>query len=161
MKANAANLKAFSVVETVVSMVIIAVIMGLVFVIFSILSERMLDFKNQNQFVADMNRLTYILNKDIFENQNIIKQEENIAFVGYSGDITQYIRYQDYTIRSQKEFKDTFKIAITNMILDTVKSNNNRVIFNRLKVDFDVNKQKMSLRFYKKVYANQLIENCK
>lgn len=147
--------------EAVFSMVITAIIIGIVFVIFSILSERMLDFKNQNQFVADMNRLTYIVNKDIFDNENMITDETGIIFKGYSGDVTKYLRYQDYTIRAKNNFLDTFKIPITNIRLDTLKNKNNRIVFLRLRMDLDVNKQLMDLKFYKRVFANQLIENCK
>ncbi|MFH6996248.1 hypothetical protein ACHRWY_27615, partial [Flavobacterium sp. FlaQc-48] len=60
---SASSLPAFSIIEAVVGMVITAIIMGVLFVIFSIITGRMLDFKNQNQLVNDLNRLTYSLNK--------------------------------------------------------------------------------------------------
>ena len=50
------SVAAFSIIETVVSLVITAIVMGLIFLIFSILSERMIDFKQQNEDIADLNR---------------------------------------------------------------------------------------------------------
>lgn len=147
--------------ETVVSMVIIAIIMGLVFAIFAILSERMLDFKNQNQMVADLNRLTYTINKDMFENQNVMTQEGNVAFVGYAGNSTIYKRYPDFMVREGNVLRDTFQIAIDKMTLDTVKSQDNRIVFHRFRVSFNLYQKPVDFKFYKKINADQLIENCK
>lgn len=52
------SISAFSLIEAIVSMAITAIIMGFFFVIFSIVTERMLDYKNQNELVNDLNRLT-------------------------------------------------------------------------------------------------------
>ncbi len=158
---NSNNIKAFSVLEAVYSMVITAIVIGVVFVIFSILSERMLDFKNQNQFVADMNRLTYAINKDIFESKDMTTDQAGILFKGYSGNLIKYMHYKDYTIRAKNDFLDTFKIPIANLRLDTLKNQNNKIVYLRLKMDIDINKQPMDLKFYKRVFANELIENSK
>lgn len=152
------TVRAFSVLEAAFSMVITAIVIGLVFIVFTILSERMLDFRNQNQFVADMNRLTYALNKDIFDNEQMSVNEEGIAFSSYSGEKVKYLRNEQYTIRDKDGFLDTFKIPLTNLVIDTVQNQNKRVIFQRLTITTDVNKQPMDLNFFKKVYANQLIE---
>lgn len=152
------TVRAFSVLEAAFSMVITAIVIGLVFIVFTILSERMLDFRNQNQFVADMNRFTYALNKDIFDNEDMSVNEEGIAFSSYSGGKVKYLRNEQYTIRDKDGFLDTFKIPLTNLVIDTVQNQNKRVIFQRLTITTDVNKQPMDLKFFKKVYANQLIE---
>ncbi|MCF6133363.1 hypothetical protein [Flavobacterium wongokense] len=152
------TVKAFSVLEAAFSMVITAIVIGLVFVVFTILSERMLDFKKQNQFVADMNRLTYALNKDIFDNEAMAVNEEGIMFTGYSGNKVRYLRNEEYTIREKDGFLDTFQIPMKNFIVDTLQNKSKKVTFQRLRINIDVNKQPMDLRFFKKVYANQLIE---
>ncbi|MFN3753683.1 hypothetical protein [Flavobacterium sp.] len=158
MKNNYTSLKAFSVMEAVFSMVITAIVIGLVFVVFSILSERMMDFKNQNQFVADMNRLTYVINKDIFENEKMNVSDEEIIFSSYQGDVIRYHYNEELTIRIKADFIDTFKIPLRNLIIDTIKNKNERVVYQRLKLNIEVNKQPMKLNFFKKVYPNQLIE---
>ena len=151
------TVKAFSVLEAAFSMVITAIVISIVFIVSTILSERMLDFKNQNQFVADMNRLSYALNKDIFDNENMTINEKGITFNSYSGEVTNYLPSEDYTIRAKEGFLDTFKIPITNFIIDTIRNKNKKVIFQRLNLKLDVNKQQMHLKFFKRVYANQLI----
>lgn len=152
------TVRAFSILEAAFSMVITAIVIGLVFIVFTILSERMLDFKRQNQFVADLNRLTYALNKDIFDNENMSVNEEGILFIGYSGNKVSYLRNEEYTIRNKDGFLDTFKIPVANLIIDTVQNKNKRIVFQKLTINIDVNKQLMDLNFFKKVYANQLID---
>lgn len=152
---------AFSVIETVVGMVITAIIMGVLFVTFSIITGRALDFKNQNQLVNDLNRFTYSLNKDIFEKENMIIVENEIYFKGYTGDRVSYQFSNDYILRNSETFIDTFKIKLNQMIVDTVKSKSEQFVFQKIKLNIDSNEKEMDLRFYKRVYPNELLEKIK
>ena len=152
---------AFSVVEAIIGMAITAIIMGIVFVIFSIVSERMLDYKNQNTLVNDLNRLTYSINKDIFDNEKMTVIDNKILFNGYSGEIVKYNFLEDYTLRSREEYIDTFKIKLINMIIDSVKSNTQKKVFLKLKLNVEVNESNLDLSFYKRVYANELLQKAK
>jgi hypothetical protein len=87
--------------------------------------------------------------------------DESISFNYYSGDMVKYLRYDDYTIRAKEGFLDTFKIPITRFIIDTIRKKNNRIVFQRLNLKLNVNKQPMSLKFFKRVNSNQLMENYK
>lgn len=152
---------AFSVIETVVGMVVTAIIMGVLFVIFSIITGRALDFKNQNQLVNDLNRFTYSLNKDIFEKENMIIVENEIYFKGYTGDRVSYQFSDEYILRNSETFIDTFKIKLNQMIVDTVKSKSEQFVFQKIKLNIDSNEKEMDLRFYKRVYPNELSEKMK
>lgn len=154
-------LPAFSVIETVIGMVITAIIMGVLFVIFSIITGRAFDFKNQNQLVNDLNRFTYSLNKDIFEKENMIIVENEIYFKGYTGDRVSYQFFNDYILRNSETFIDTFKIKLNKMIVDTVKSKSEQFVFQKIKLNVDSNEKEMDLRFYKRVYPNELLEKKK
>jgi hypothetical protein len=152
---------AFSIVEATVSMVVMAIIIGIVFVIFEIMSERMLDFKSQNEKVTDLNRLTYCISKDIFENRKMTStDEEALIFLSYSGDVTKYIKHQEFLLRSRDEFTDTFRIAARELKFDTL-SNGRGIVFQRLTMDVDIDKLPASLKFFKKLYANDLIKPIK
>ncbi|TEB41140.1 hypothetical protein D0809_27035, partial [Flavobacterium circumlabens] len=79
------SVPAFSIIETLVGMAFTAIIMCILFAIFSIVTERMIDFRNQNQLVNDLNRLTYSLNKDIFEKEKMNRTDNELSFKGYAG----------------------------------------------------------------------------
>lgn len=149
---------AFSIIEAIIGMAITAIIIGIVFVIFSIVSERMLDYKNQNALVNDLNRLTYTINKDIFDHEKLITMENEVTFTGYSGEIVKYNFLENYTLRSREEFIDTFKVKLKKMIIDSVKSTTQEKVFLKLKLNVEVNESDLDLNFYKQVYANELLQ---
>lgn len=152
---------AFSIIDTIVGMVITAIIMGVLFVVFSIITGRMFDFKNQNQLVNDLNRLTYSLNKDIFEKEKMTVLENEIYFKGYTGEKVSYQFSDNYILRSNESFKDTFKIKLNRMVVDTVKSKSEQFVFQKMKLNIDSNEKQINLRFYKRVYPNELLEKIK
>ncbi|UUC46503.1 PulJ/GspJ family protein [Flavobacterium cerinum] len=158
---NKVQLRAFSMIEAIVGMAITAIIMSLIFVIFSIVTERMLDFKNQNQPVNDLNRLTYLVNKDIFENEKMKLQETALRFIGYSGEQVSYRMEETYLLRSNGEFVDTFRVQIKEIQLDSVYSRSKRLAFRKLKLKLDVNEKEMGLNFYKPIYASELLQATK
>lgn len=155
------NTPAFSIIEAVLGMAITAIIMGILFVIFSIVTGRMMDFKNQNQLVNDLNRLTYSLNKDIFEKEKMTVLENEIYFKGYAGERVFYQFADDYILRSSETFIDTFRIKLNKMIVDTVKSKSEQFVFQKIKLNIKSNEKELDLRFYKRVYPNELLEKIK
>ncbi|MNQ00721.1 hypothetical protein D3C85_133760 [compost metagenome] len=152
---------AFSIIEAIVGMAVTAIIMGILFVIFSIVSGRMLDFKNQNQLVNDLNRLTYSLNKDIFEKEKMTASENEIHFNGYAGERVSYQFFDDVILRNSETFVDTFQIKLKTMILDTVKSKSEQFVFQKIKLNIESNEKELDLHFYKRVYPNELMQKIK
>ncbi len=160
MKSNHA-IQAFSIIEAIISMAITAIIMSIIFVIFSIVTERMIDYKNQNRLINDLNRITYAINKDIFENEKMILLDTQLTFNGYEGKVVKYNFLEDYTLRIKETFIDTFKIKLKRIAIDSVKSESERKIFQKLKVNIEVNEKSMDLNFYKNVFPNELLKNIK
>lgn len=152
---------AFSIIEAIVGLAVTAIIMGILFVIFSIVSGRMLDFKNQNQLVNDLNRLTYSLNKDIFEKEKMTASENEIYFNGYAGERVTYQFFDDVILRNSETFVDTFQIKLKTMVLDTVKSKSEQFVFQKIKLNIESNEKELDLCFYKRVYPNELIQKIK
>jgi type II secretory pathway pseudopilin PulG len=155
---NKNSLRAFSIIETIVGMVISTIIMGILFVIFTITTERMVDFKNQNQFISDLNRLTYSINKDIFENEKMSVIGNEFIFDGYSGQQVKYNFLEEYTLRSRETFIDTFKIKLKQIVIDTVNNKSQQLMFQKVKLNVEINESKINLKFYKCIYANELIQ---
>ena len=155
---NKNSIKAFSIVEAIVSMAITAIILGIVFFIFSIITERMLDYKNQNQLVNDLNRLTYSFNKDIFDNEKMQILDDEIIFTGYSGELVKYNFTDDYILRNKETFIDTFKIKLNQTRIDSVKSSSQKKVFLKLNLNVVANEKEMDLHFYKQVFAHELLQ---
>lgn len=161
LRDNKKSIPAFSIIEAVVGMAITAIIMGVLFVIFSIITGRMLDFKNQNQLVNDLNRLTYSINKDIFEKEKMTVYENEIDFNGYTGERVSYQFSDDYVLRNSETFVDTFRIKLKRIVIDTVKSKSQQFVFQKIKLNIESNEKELDLRFYKRVYPNELLQTLK
>lgn len=152
------TIPAFSITETVVSLVVTSIIVSLIFVIFNILSEQIHDFKKQNESIADLNRLSYVLTKDIFECENMHPVDRQIDFFSISKGKIKYVFADEYIIRNQKEYLDTFKLKETKFKIDTLKNNNKKKVFSRIQMETMINGQLVGLKFFRKVYANELIQ---
>lgn len=151
------SIPAFSIVEVMVSMAITAIIIGLIFGIFSIVSEQILLFKEQNQYTADFNRLSYSISKAIFESEKMQLQENSLHFQTYDGKTLIYNQQDDFLIRKAEQFTDTFQLQFQQIQLDTVYNTSKSKIFQKLELQLEANKQPYTLRFYKPVYANDII----
>ncbi|WP_281323430.1 hypothetical protein [Flavobacterium aestivum] len=154
-------ISAFSIMETIVGMAITAIIMSIIFVVFSIVTERMMDYKSQNELICDLNRLTYSINKDIFENEKMTFFDNEITFKSYTGENIKYSFQEDYMLRNNEIFIDTFKIKLKQLTIDTLKNKSEQFVFQRLKLNIEVNENKMDLKFYKRIYANELLKKFK
>jgi len=143
--------------EAIVGMVITSIVMGIIFVIFSIVSERMLDYKNQNVAVSDMNRLSYSMNKDIFNAERLTVSSNEILVSGYTGETVRYNAFPEYIIRNDGRFSDTLRLNLNNISVDSVKSRSQKLVFQRLSLHFRLNEEDMDMKFYKQIYANQLL----
>ncbi|RKR09077.1 hypothetical protein C8C83_0677 [Flavobacterium sp. 90] len=161
MRNSINSVPAFSIIEAVVGMAITAIIMGVLFVIFSIVTGRMLDFKTQNELINDLNRLTYSLNKDIFEKEKMMVDENEIYFNGYTGDRILYQFSNDYILRKKENFIDTFRIKVNKIIVDTIKSKSEKNVYQKVKLNVESNEKEIVLKFYKRVYPNELLQNIK
>lgn len=151
---------AFTIVEALVSMAITAIILSIIFVIFSITSERLLDFKKQNEGITDLNRLSYSINKTIFESKemSLNYNSDELIFSDYYGNTTEYVIAEDYFLRRKGEFIDTFKLATKQLHIDILQSPSKNDQYQRLSWNLMIDKKVINLNFYKKIYADELLK---
>lgn len=150
------SLKAFSMIETVAGMVITAIVMGLIFVIFTIAGERLADYREQGRLVNDMNRLTYSINKDIFENSQM-DCTDGLAFKGYAGNTVTYRFSPDCILRDTETFTDTFAVESARLSVDSARDKSGKLTFVKLQLQLQVNEKPLALHFYKPVFTSELI----
>jgi len=152
------TVKAFTIVEAVVSMAITAIILSIIFVVFSITSQRLYDFKKQNEQITDLTRMSYSINKGIFEAENMYVQERRLIFTGYESSKTVFTFTNEYFIMQREDFTDTFHLAVNKLAVDTLSSLSKKSIYQRLKCSVIIDNNKTDLNFYKKIYTAELIK---
>jgi hypothetical protein len=150
------NIAAFSIMETIISMVITALIISIVFVLFSILTERLFDIKKQNQLTNDLNRLSFVINKDIFENEKMMYSDSSWTFVSFNLEDTIKYQFRDsIVIRRKNEFIDTLGIKVIEINRDSVWNKSKKIGFTKIKLSIEIDKRNTTLQFYKRVYSNE------
>jgi type II secretory pathway pseudopilin PulG len=156
------TIAAFTIVEAVVSMAVTAIILAIVFIIFSFTSQRLLDFKKQNEATSDLNRMSYTINRGIFESENMYATENSLVFSDYEGTRTRYEFSEKYLLRVKGDFIDTFHLSVNKMILDTLTSGTKKQVYQRLKCSINTeNSKPVSLNFYKRIYPATLLKAIK
>ncbi|MCO6147921.1 prepilin-type N-terminal cleavage/methylation domain-containing protein [Flavobacterium sp. NRK1] len=155
---NRHNIPAFTIIEAIVSMAITAIILSIIFVIFSFTSQRLMDFKKENEHINELNRLSYSINKSIFESEKMQGADEEILFDTYNGDIIRYSISEEYFVRSQGEFTDTFHLTSKNIHFEVLDNSLKNIAYQRLQWNLEVDGKTMKLNFYKKLYATELIK---
>lgn len=156
--ANKLHIAAFSIVEALVGMAVTAIVIGLVFVVFTILSSQLATLKTQHQVVSDLNRLCYSLRKDIHESQIMVPQHDGVRFVTYSGESVVFTKESDYLLRKTAVFIDTFRIHVNQFQADTLSNEKKSLMFQRLRFNVNIHDKRDTLAFYKAVYANELLK---
>nr|WP_322626515.1 hypothetical protein [uncultured Flavobacterium sp.] len=156
MKSNRLNIAAFTVIEAVIGMVVTALVIAIIFVVFTITSERLLDFKKANSVIVDRTRIAYAVNKDMFENSVFQVNENRLTFFSADKGVIEYSIEEDILIRGKEDFKDTFRLKVQHFYADTLVSANGKVHYNRLRLIMDDNKH--NINFYKKVYPADLVK---
>lgn len=150
------NIAAFSIMETIISMVITALIISIVFVLFSILTERLFYIKNQNQATNDLNRLSFAINKDIFENEKMFYSDTTWTFVSFNlEDTTKYQFKDSIVVRSKNEFIDTLGIRVIQMNRDSLWNKSKKIGYTKIKLSLEIENRMTDLNFYKRVYPNE------
>lgn len=154
---NKHYIQAFSIVEVMVSLVITAIVVGLIFGVFTIVSQQILEFKRENEQTADFNRLSYSLSKSVFDSEKMIARDNGVYFQNYDGDTVFYQKEDTYLIRKAQTFTDTFRIALNTIRVDSVYNAKRSKVFQKLELELLINEEPVPFRFYKPIYANQLI----
>lgn len=156
-KINKAMIPAFSIVEVIVSLVITAIIVGLIFGIFTILNEQLFRLKDNNKQVTDYNRLSFSCTKAMFDSETIYQVNDRICFKTHNGEEIFLYKENQLIIRTWDNYSDTFDIPAKKIILDTLFNSEKSKSFLKMELLLDLNNKEVPLRFYKPIYANQLI----
>ncbi len=110
------KLKAFTLMEVTIAMVLAAISIGISFSVYRLLSKAYMDYDEKNRITAEFTRLEQRLSKDIQHTNRIFKAESGLTVTDTLGNI-QYTFTPDYITRNQYDLKtDTFFIRNNDLI---------------------------------------------
>jgi hypothetical protein len=84
-----------------------------------------------------------------------------IQFQNYAGNRVNYLFTPEHILRESLTFTDTFQVTAGRFTLDSVYNVSRRNVFLRLSLQAEINQSQTGLRFYKRVYPNQMLQTSK
>jgi prepilin-type N-terminal cleavage/methylation domain-containing protein len=105
---NARRVKAFTIMEVTVTMMIASILMGITYTTYSIISKSYLSFNRKNSDMAALEQLDKLLKRD-FERAEIIQKETGGITIKNAEHTVTYEFNPDFIVRTAG-IVDTFKI---------------------------------------------------
>jgi hypothetical protein len=155
MKTLNFNVRAFSILETIIGMIVSAIILGVIYVIFDILFIQMDNYKKINFVQNEVARLRFSLNKDVFESEELFLDNDKICFEKFNKETILYDLSENFLIRKHKTFVDTFHLSSASLKLDTLKNNKLEIVLQLVQIKASAD----SIQYDFKAYRTLLISN--
>lgn len=153
------RVKAFTILEMTIAMLITAIVIAFTYTTFSILKRTYADFHEKNRQTTELLQLDHVLKRDFFKSIAIYKTEAGLRFINPSDTI-------DYTFQSDIILRkglrtDTFNIKAVNslMLFEQLPVHSNADTLENARVDefsFDGVFQGQNIQYhYEKTYSSK------
>ena len=131
---NRKRVQAFTIMEVTITMLVAAILIGITYTTYTIVSRSYLSFKAKNDGMAVLERLDELLKKDFDRSEIVLKDTSGLSFK-IKNDLVKYTITPDYIIRVSA-VTDTFK----------VKNEGVRLLFDQVPIDdLNINEEKNRL----------------
>jgi len=157
------RLKAFTIMEITVVMLISAIVIGIAYTAFNIINQSYRSFQQKNEHMAELVRLDELLRKD-FNRATMISKTTSGIFLKASTDSVTYDFEPNFTVRTST-ITDTFKLDVqdilTNFEASPVTVLNPIAEQNRIdELDFSIlfENEKIQYNYHKQYSSANLIE---
>ncbi|MBW4890133.1 hypothetical protein KXQ82_10420 [Mucilaginibacter sp. HMF5004] len=114
MPTNKHRVKAFTIMEVTISMLIAAIVIGITYTSYNIIGKSYLSFKTRNDDIAVLNRVDELLKRD-FEQANMIADSGNGLLINKDNMTDVHYEFNRGTIIRKSGVIDTFKVSMTDL----------------------------------------------
>lgn len=144
-------IRAFSLFETVVSLLVITVVISVIYVIFELLIISIDNIHTEQKKTTDIVRLHSLISNDVYRKRFMYRKEDRIIFHEYDGDTISYHFESDIIVRMQSILLDTFHLPNSRIIIDTVEKINKKNLYSRIQLNFKQESDSLHFVFYRKI----------
>lgn len=145
------KIKAFSILESVFGLVIIALILKIIATIFTFFIHQLEMIKNQNNWNFENEKLHYFINKSNHENESLIYNDSSWIWIdNYKRDTTRIVFRDSCVVLKKMRNNDSLSLNIPVKYCDTI-INNNRKGYVRMNIISTNEDDTIKMRFYKSI----------
>lgn len=160
---NNHKVKAFTIIEVTITMVIAAILIAITYTSYSIVSKSYLSFNTKNDDMAVLERMDKLLKRDFMRAETIQRDSSGILFKN-TNSIIQYEFNPDFIIRISGR-SDTFKVKSDSLnmlfegqpVSETDPSNEQRRL-DGLEINVEFQNEKIPYHYHKQYSSSDLIK---
>lgn len=149
------KLKAYTITELVISMVVTGIIISIAGTILFMFNKQHSTFQSSNKELHQINLLHTLLNKD-FEQSESVKWSNNTLSLESIEVRTEYSFEDNYVTRLEKSVIDTFHVPTTEI---NFEKNSELDLITLFEFDFQLNNQKSSILLRKEYTPDVLLNH--
>jgi len=157
LKKRINHIKAFTILEVVISLALMSIIIAMVYSLYAMLSKQLYVYSDETELVNNYNQLHSLLVRDVHNSNKLIAIEEGVYLLS-SNDTIQYYTHDDSLIRVKDKMIDTFLVKVPRF--NAVKENillGNRI--KRIEVTYDLFGVQMEAVYFKDYGVSAIINN--
>jgi len=151
------HIKAFTILEVVISLALMSIIIAMVYSLYAMLSKQLYVYSDETELVNNYNQLHILLTRDVHNSNKLVGNSEAIYLLS-SKDSIRYEKVADKLIRSSIGSIDTFKVNIPkfNAIKEDILLGNN---IKRIQVIYDLFGEQIEAVYFKDYGVSDTINN--
>ena len=115
------NISAYTILEIIISMVIMSIIIGMTYTIFVMLIRRLDNYDTYTTSTNDYLSLDNTIKRDIYLAKNMYNLENSLSFF-YENDTVNYVLKNDKIIRYKRGIPNHFNVTIKSMTCNSSSS---------------------------------------
>jgi type II secretory pathway pseudopilin PulG len=143
------RIKAFTIIEALISLILMSIIIVFTYTVFNLVEKQMLLFKNENESVIEYQSFNSTFKYDTFRAVNFKMLDNNVSFMFYNGDtIVYHLRKKNIT-RAIKTQIDTFKIPVLDFNVETKGVKN--LEYHKINIETKVLAKPFKANYYLKI----------
>ncbi len=106
------KIKAFTILEIVISLAIMSIIIAMVYTIYTLMSAQLFEYSDQTEQVNAYNQINVTFKRDL-HNAIKIKEINNQVYLLSGKDTVQYEIFENKLVRSTQTMVDTFRVKVS------------------------------------------------
>lgn len=111
LKKRSNHIKAFTILEVVISLALMSIIIAMVYSLYAMLSKQLFIYSVETEIVNDYNQLHTLLERDVHNSTKLIVVDEDVYLLS-STDSIHYYKEENSLIRTNNKMIDTFLVKV-------------------------------------------------
>lgn len=151
------KIKAFTLTELLIGMVISSIVIGIAYYGYSAVNEQLHRYQKIKFEMTELLQLKSNLESEFFEAETVTLEEKRLLFLGK--DTLEYLFDDSLIYRKSNDVLDTFRVNTNNISISSIDGSKTGELVNEFSFDASMFEQTQRLSFFKDYGANTILNN--